>query len=1310
MNTQQYFTHFVKKGIICTFLTFITLFSLKAQCTLTPWSAISYQPMTASCQSITISPMTFLQDLDVTCPAGIGVSFNLKIYDAAGTTPVYDFNNLGGNSGAFPIIDLNALGLAGKKRKARIERLPSGQFATFEVIFQVPISCGTPKTLEANDDLTLANPVLFPTNASSCMGSLLTNICIDQTSVLVTNLPCNDPSGNYRKMTRIVKSSDNSTGACTQTIFLKKADITTTSAPANYTDPTNKGCAFLLANRNPNTTGFPVYNGKPLSNATAVAGTPYTIGNIEITYTDALQTPACGGEVFYKRTWTIKDLCAASPMQTFVQDIRSKETQSPVIQPLASVTINASNTSCNALNFQIPTATVTDNCSTPTVSVLITNASTSLTTTNGGTIASIGIGVYNLRYTVTDDCGNPPTVTNITLTIIDATVPSITCSAKMVALNNVGTGATSATKFVDQLNDNCGASLNMVQIKRMTDPNTAYSATLGVTCADINKPFMVMLKASDFAGNLNYCMTTVDVQDKLAPQFVQIADSIVNCPVDTNYLKNLNPIVTDGCGFTLKKAIKNWTLANCRTGTFDICYTATDIVGNVATMTRKITVVNQNPFTKSMIIRPKDITIKNFNGSLALLEPEKLDTGSYAPAIPKWNYTGCDLIALSKKDDVFYVNGSNCCFKIFRTWKIANCCMMDPLTPGPKVLDEFIQVIKIEDDLAPTIKGMPTDITVGTQNCLAVVTLPKPAFIDDCAGSLPLNSIVVTTNLPNKSATDDYKYTNVPKGIYTVTYSVSDACGNNTTGKYNVTVKDLIQPTPIAAHGLAANLGADGTLMLTAKHFDKGSKDNCTPSNKLIFAFSPDPADTMIMYDCNTFKTMCDSQKIAVLVKLWVRDEAGNWAFVETYIALSKYNTPCTCFKNIAGAIKTSKGDKVQDVLVNITSNGVSIIKPFTTNASGVFSVPNITSGNNFTVSPKKNDDVVNGVSTSDIVLITKHILGQQTFTSPYQWIAADVNKNGKVTTGDVVELRKLILGTSTLFVNNTSWRFMDNAFTFKNANDPLSEVFPETKQSSGNSTNTDFTAIKIGDVNNSAKASNASGQAGDRGGNALEFMVNDMKVKAGETYSVPFKVTDLENIAGYQFTLNYDKNALEFVDVKSTNNGADADFGLTHLQDGVVTTSWINPTSIAFPKMETVFTVTFKAKTSDYLSKTLKLSSDLTKAEAYTHSGEAMNVKLDFAGKVTATNDVQNDKFELFQNQPNPFKNATLITFNLPEAAHATLTVYDQTGRMIQRIDDDFSKGRNEMRLEVLSSAGLYFYRLDTPEHSATRRMLLME
>jgi hypothetical protein len=39
---------------------------------------------------------------------------------------------------------------------------------------------------------------------------------------------------------------------------------------------------------------------------------------------------------------------------------------------------------------------------------------------------------------------------------------------------------------------------------------------------------------------------------------------------------------------------------------------------------------------------------------------------------------------------------------------------------------------------------------------------------------------------------------------------------------------------------------------------------------------------------------------------------------------------------------------------------------------------------------------------------------------------------------------------------------------------------------------------------------------------------------------------------------------------------------------------------------------------------------------------------------------------FELYQNQPNPFVNKTLIGFHLPEATEATLTIFDETGRML--------------------------------------------
>jgi hypothetical protein len=63
-----------------------------------------------------------------------------------------------------------------------------------------------------------------------------------------------------------------------------------------------------------------------------------------------------------------------------------------------------------------------------------------------------------------------------------------------------------------------------------------------------------------------------------------------------------------------------------------------------------------------------------------------------------------------------------------------------------------------------------------------------------------------------------------------------------------------------------------------------------------------------------------------------------------------------------------------------------------------------------YTITPSKDGDDWCGVSTFDLVVISRHILGVQTFTSDYQYVAADINKSNSVTTFDVVELRKLIL------------------------------------------------------------------------------------------------------------------------------------------------------------------------------------------------------------------------------------------------------------------------------------------------------------
>lgn len=116
-----------------------------------------------------------------------------------------------------------------------------------------------------------------------------------------------------------------------------------------------------------------------------------------------------------------------------------------------------------------------------------------------------------------------------------------------------------------------------------------------------------------------------------------------------------------------------------------------------------------------------------------------------------------------------------------------------------------------------------------------------------------------------------------------------------------------------------------------------------------------------------------------------------------------------------------------------------------------------------------KGDDYLNGVSTIDQVLIMRHIARVDAFDDPHKIVAADVNADNKVNVRDVIELRRLILGIDTEYANSDSWRF------FKSPGLYVAGIGPETSLNFGGQDQfplsgvTNITAVKIGDVNNSA-------------------------------------------------------------------------------------------------------------------------------------------------------------------------------------------------------------------------------------------------
>ena len=89
-----------------------------------------------------------------------------------------------------------------------------------------------------------------------------------------------------------------------------------------------------------------------------------------------------------------------------------------------------------------------------------------------------------------------------------------------------------------------------------------------------------------------------------------------------------------------------------------------------------------------------------------------------------------------------------------------------------------------------------------------------------------------------------------------------------------------------------------------------------------------------------------------------------------------------------------------------------------------------------------------------------------------------------------------------------------------------------------------------------------------------------------------------------------------------------------------------------------------------------------------------------------------ENAQISLYQNQPNPFLDKTVISFSLEQAGRINLTIYDTNGRTVKVIEEFYDKGFNEVLLNrnEFGTAGVYFYRLRTDKEAVTKSMIVLE
>lgn len=875
----------------------------------------------------------------------------------------------------------------------------------------------------------------------------------------------------------------------------------------------------------------------------------------------------------------------------------------------------------------------------------------------------------------------------------------------------------------------------------LQNPCNAFSTHARFCCTDVaaDPRQMVILRAIDASGNFNDCMVSVEVQDKIGPSIICPGDQTVYCdfPYDpTNLTKDFGwPTAVDNCPTPrITRIDSTISLTSCRIGSITRRFLVTDAGGRTASCTQLITFL---PDPTKVYTGP---TVNQWPGPY-------MSTSCGTPADVHPDITGkpiltggtCSLVGADYRDETFTFNNSSgpACFKILRTWTVVDWCKFAPnrdsngnLYPATKMEGtntwSYVQEIKVVDKVGPVFDPLLPIVIADTYdaNCANGNISLRASATDACTNILRWSYKIDTLNdgtfsVPVTNSGNSISITgSFPVGTHKIVYSFEDRCGNLTSKEQLFSIVNKKTPSVIVLQGLAMSLmkigEGQGMAEVWATDFDPDKKSSHPCGYKLYYSFTPVtqlvsgvPVVTPNqVYDCG------DIGKDTVTIWVAAVTASGDivQSSVETFIDIQDNATPKICPPNsgrvaVSGTLATEANQTVKDVRVSLIGSEFHA----NTSSNGKFDFSNMPTGGKYEVTPEKNDDHINGVSTLDLVMIQRHILGIQKLDSPFKLIAADVTKDGKVTAGDLIELRKLILGTTSSFANNKSWRFVDKAYRFADAASAQGEAFPEIyaiNKLTANMT-TDFIAVKTGDVNGNVKANNIENNVESRSVNKLALNTENQNFESGQKVIVPIRVAASTNINGMQFTIAFDNSTLALTAIDPVGlNVNDSNFGLSRTAEGYLTISWNDSKSKSLKSGDIMFNVTFITKDKGNLSDLLKVNSVVTSAEAYTGDNKVMAVEFSVQNRGNETLG-----FDLKQNTPNPFKETTIIGFELPADMQAVITVYDISGKVLKNNKVQGIKGYNTIELNKSElHSGVMYYTLRAGDYNATKKMVVIE
>jgi hypothetical protein len=404
---------------------------------------------------------------------------------------------------------------------------------------------------------------------------------------------------------------------------------------------------------------------------------------------------------------------------------------------------------------------------------------------------------------------------------------------------------------------------------------------------------------------------------------------------------------------------------------------------------------------------------------------------------------------------------------------------------------------------------------------------------------------------------------------------------------------------------------------------------------------------------------------------------------------------------------------------------GSNYIETHSTNSSGEYSSTMCISDSpkNGTATACPNiGNCLCGVSTLDLVLISKHIINVRPLGSPWKILAADVNCDGAVTTVDLVVLRKHILRIDGGFPNCSScYKTYPENVTFVDPTNPFTTSISNCITGIGPNDEVNFSVIKIGDVSCDCSPDGYSIPSSN-----LEIKMPDKSVSTSQVFDMVVRSDDFDDIMGFQLGINFDPTKLEYVEAFTGDISGlteESNFGIEDAATGEIRVLWFDPsgTGNTLSSSDDLFILRFEAlaNISD-LSTVISLDESTLENRFWEDDNTVYGVDLVFDsglprignpnnGDLLQGSTIQSLSGMEVKTVPNPFSNQTTFIVEIPQKEEVTIEIFNLTGSKVAEKVISMDQGTNQVIIDQLKTLpeGVYNYMVTSATEKVTGQIV---